>query len=61
MFLSDIHLPIISDENYNICTAEITEDNLLVALKNVPNNKIPGNDGPSKEVYEAFWEDIKFS
>ena len=61
MFLSDIHLPIISDENYKICTAEITEDNLLVALKNVPNNKTPGNDGPSKEVYEAFWEEIKFS
>ena len=29
MFLSDIHLPTISDENYNICEAEITEDNLL--------------------------------
>ena len=32
MFSSDIHLPTISDENYNICEAGITEDNLLVAL-----------------------------
>ena len=40
MFLSDIHLPTISDDNYNICEAEITEDNLLVALKTISNNKI---------------------
>ena len=59
MFLSDIHLPTISDDNYNICEAEITEDNLLVALKSIPNNKTLGNDGLSKEFYETFWEDIK--
>ena len=59
MFLSDIHLPIISDENYTICEAEVTEDNLLVALKSIPNNKTPGNDRLSKEFYETFWEDIK--
>ena len=59
MFLSDIHLPTISDENYNICEAEITEDNPLVSLKNIPNNKTPGNDGLFKEFYETFWEDIK--
>ena len=57
MFLSDIHLPTISDENYTICEAEITEDNL--ALKSIPNNKTPGNDGLSKEFYETFWEDRK--
>ena len=59
IFLSDTHLPTISDDNYNICEAEITEDNLLVALKSVPNNKTPGNDGLPKEFYETFWEDIK--
>ena len=45
MLLSDIH---ISDENCTICEAEITEANLLVALKSIPNNKTPGNDGLSK-------------
>ena len=59
MFLSDIHLPTTSDENYNICKAEITEDNLLVALKSIPNNKTPGDDSLSKEFYGTFWEDIK--
>ena len=39
MFLSDIHLPTISDENYTICEAEITEDNL--AMNSIPNNKTP--------------------
>ena len=43
----------------NICEAEITEDNLLVALKSIPNNKTPGNGGLSKEFYESFWEDLK--
>ena len=59
MFLSDIHLPTISDDNYNICEAEITEDNLPVALKSIPNNKTPGNDGLSKDFHETFWEDVK--
>ena len=45
MFLSDIHLPTISDYNYTICEAGITEDNLLVALKSIPKNKTPGDDG----------------
>ena len=25
----------------------------------MPNNKSPGNDGITKEVYEAFWDDLK--
>ena len=59
MFLSDIHLPTISDEIYTICEAEVTEANLLVALKSIPDDKTPGNDDLSKEFYETFWEDIK--
>ena len=39
--------------------AEITEDNLLVALKSMPNNKTRANNGQSKVFYETFWEDIK--
>ena len=59
MFLSDIHLPTISDEIYTICEAEVTEANLLVALKSIPDDKTPGNNDLSKEFYETFWEDIK--
>ena len=44
---------------YTLREAEITEDNLLVALKSMPNYKTPGNNGLPKEFYETFWEDIK--
>ena len=56
MLLSDIQLPTISDENYTTFEAEITEDNPLVALKSIHNNKTPGNDNLSKEFYETFWK-----
>ena len=59
MFLIDIQLPTIIDENYTTFEAEITEDNLLVALKSIHNNKTPRNDNLSKEFYETFWEDVK--
>ena len=52
-------LPTIREENYAICESDITEDNLFVALKSMPSNKFPGNDGLSKEFFETFWEEIK--
>ena len=58
IFLSDIHLPTISDENYTICEDEITVDN-LVALKSILDDKTSGNEGLSKEFYKTFWKDIK--
>ena len=58
-FLSQIQLPKISDENQAKCESDITEDNLFVALKSMPNSISPGNDGLSKEFHENFWEDIK--
>ena len=58
-FLSQIKLPTISEENYAICESDITEDYLFVALKSIPSNKSPGNDGLSKEFFETFWEEIK--
>ena len=45
---------LVSDENYIICEAEFTIDNLLVALKSIPNTKTPGNDGLSKEFLKLF-------
>ena len=50
MFLSDIHSSTISNENYTICEAKITKDNPFVPLKNIANNKTPGNDSLSKEL-----------
>ena len=28
-------------------------------MKNMQNNKSPGNDGLTKEFYEGFWDEIK--
>ena len=36
----------------------ITESELLNALKSMPDNKLPGNDGLTKEFYRKFWEEI---
>ena len=33
----------------------------MKALKKMPNNNSPGNDGITKEFYEAFWADLKIS
>ena len=32
---------------------------MIDALKSFSNNKSPGNDGLTKEFYEAFWIDLK--
>ena len=37
----------------------ISEDEVFKSLKSMENNKLPGNDGPSEEVYECFWNEIK--
>ena len=37
----------------------ISENELLKTLKNMANNKSPGNDGLIKGLYEMFWEDLK--
>ena len=28
-------------------------------MKNMKNNKIPGNDGLTKQFYETFWNELK--
>ena len=33
---------------------------LIIALKCVPNCKSPGHDSLTKEIYEHFWDNLKF-
>ena len=47
------------EEQSQTCEGHITEFELLNALKSMPNNRSPGNDGLTKEFYETFWEEIK--
>ena len=42
-----------------MCENDLTEDELLISLKSMQNNKTPGNDGLTKEFYETFWNEIK--
>ena len=37
---------------------EITEEELLKALKKIRKDKLPENDG-TKEFYVPFWDDLK--
>ena len=59
MFLRNISLPTLDPQQQYLCETDISEKELYNALKTMQNNKSPGNDGLTKEFYEAFWEDIK--
>ena len=59
-FLDSIALPNLTSKSFDICESEITEKDLITALKSMPNGKCPGHDGLTKEFYEHFWDDIKF-
>ena len=57
--LNSIDLPCLTNEQKDFCEIELGEKELFNALKSMPNNKTPGNDGLSKEFYEAFWNELK--
>ena len=37
----------------------ITKEEPLKFLEKIPNNRLPGNDGITKEFYKAFWDELK--
>ena len=57
--VSQTNILILTEEHSQSCEGPITESGLLDALKCMPNNKSPGNDGLTKEFCERFWEEIK--
>ena len=58
-YLNQISIPVLTGEQSQTCESLISENELLKGLKNMSNNKSPGNDGLTKEFYETFWEDLK--
>ena len=34
---------------------------MIDSLKSFSNNKSPGNDGLNKELYKAFWDELKLA
>ena len=57
--INQISIPVLTWEQPQTWEGPISENELLKALKNMSNNKSPGNDGFTKEFYETFWEDMK--
>ena len=51
-YLSQINIPILTEELSQTCEGPITESELLNALKSMPNNKSPGND---ERILRNFW------
>ena len=47
-FLGNISLPVINNDFLSLCENDLTEDELLISLKSMQNNKTPGNDGLTK-------------
>ena len=43
-FLDNISLPAINNDFFNLRENDLTEDELLISLKSMKNNKTPGND-----------------
>ena len=57
-FLGNNPLPVI---NNDLCENDLTEDELVISLKCMQINKIPGNGGLMKDFYETFWNETKCS
>ena len=59
--LESITLPSVTNDQKVDCDIDFTNKELFDALKGMPNNKSPGNDGLTKEFYETFWNELKES
>ena len=58
-FLYSTSLPVKDNDFFNLCENDLTEDEFLISLKSMQNNKTPGNDEFTKEFYWTFWNEIK--
>ena len=59
-FLRDVSLLTLSQRK-NVCDEEISEQEVIFAMKSFSNNKSPKNNLQTKEFNERFWEELKQS
>ena len=57
-FLTDINIPLLSNDNQKVCDTSLTLTELNDALNGMPASKTPGNDGLTKEFYIAFFDKL---
>ena len=58
-FLNLVSIPQLTEDQSRDCEFILSEKDLLLILKSMPNNKSPSNDSLTKEFYVVFWEDLK--
>ena len=58
-FLDKVSLPKLLENQTLKCEDVITECELLKALTSMDNDKSPGNDGITKELYIKLWDTVK--
>ena len=57
-FLSHTNIPKFSEDKAKLCDEDLSLKDLCGCLKIMQNYKSPGNDGWTKEFYEAFWIEL---
>jgi len=55
VFLNNLNIPRLTDEQTFSCEGQITEEECVKALQSFQCNKAPGNDGIPVEFYNKFW------
>ena len=58
-FLNLVSIPPSTEDQSRDCEFILSEKDLLLVLKSMPNNKSTNNDGLAKKVLTVFWEDLK--
>ena len=58
-FTSNPEIPKLDNMEKGMCDLELTLTEIGQALKDLPNDKTPGNDGFSTNFYKFFWPNIK--
>ena len=49
------NIPRLSEESKNLCDGKVTKEECYNVLKEMKQNKSPGNDGYTVEFYNVFW------
>ena len=58
-FLRDISVLTLIKEKKKVCNEEVSEQEVILAMRNFSNNKSPGNDSLTKDFDETFTEELK--
>ena len=53
-FLNSLSIKTLTNEQYDLCENKISETDLFDSMKNMKNNKTPGNNGLTKQFYKTY-------